>query len=475
MSEPYFERLTQLDNSFLISEDTLPTAAMHVATTQIHEAAPLRLADGSLDIERIEDYVSSRLDAIPRYRQVLAHTPIEGHPVWVDDPNFNIHYHVRHTRLSRPGSIRQLKRLVGRIFSQRLDRHKPLWECWVIEGLEDDRIAMVSKTHHCMVDGVSGAELLAALLTTTPQEKPGPVSVWRPRPHPTTFELGTAEVMRYARAPFDAAAALTRLARDDRGARAGASERLAALRQALGDLTGGATPTPFNQPVGPHRRVDWMPMSIAEIKEIRQAVGGTLNDVVLATAAGGFARFLSRERGVDMREFDFRVMAPVNMRRPDEDRNPGNRVSSWTVKLPVDEPDPLERLARVSEQTEKLKASNSASGAELISQATEWTGSGVLSLLVRLSSQTTPVNSVITNVPGPQLPLYLLDSKLLEIHPHVPLMGTVGIGIALFSYDGALSWGFMSDWDLVPDLHDLVDATQHSFEELKRAALGATT
>ena len=474
MSEPFYERLTQLDNSFLVYEDTLPNATMHVATTQIHEAGPLRLEDGSLDIDRIEEYVESRLERIPRYRQVLAHTPIEGHPVWVDDPNFNIHYHVRHSRLPRPGTIRQLKRMVGRIFSQRLDRQKPLWEFWVIEGLEGDRIAIVSKTHHCMVDGVSGAELIAAVLTIEPQEKPGPRRLWRPRLRPTDLELRTGEVARLVRAPLDAGAAMWRIARDESGARAKANERLGSLRRALGEMGGGATPAPFNQPIGPHRRIDWMPMSIAEIKTIRQAVGGTLNDVVLATAAGAFSRFLTRERGVDVREFDFRVMAPVNMRRPNEDRSPGNRVATWTVSLPVDEPDPLERLAFVREQTERLKSSKTALGTAILTEATEWTGSGVLSLGARLAMQATPVNSVITNVPGPRVPLYLLNARLLEIHPHVPLMGNVGIGIALFSYEDVLSWGFTSDWDLVPDLHDLVEATQRSFDELKKAVLGSS-
>jgi WS/DGAT/MGAT family acyltransferase len=173
MPEPHYDRLTQLDNSFLIYEDAQPAGAMHVASTQVHEAAPLQRADGSLDIERIEEYVLSRLDRIPRYRQRIRRTPIEGHPVWVDDRSFNIQYHVRHSRLPHPGDERQLKRMVGRIFSQRLDREKPLWELWLIEGLEGNRVAIVSKVHHCMVDGVSGAELLAALLTPTPRRSPG--------------------------------------------------------------------------------------------------------------------------------------------------------------------------------------------------------------------------------------------------------------------------------------------------------------
>ena len=470
MEEPFYERLTQLDNSFLVAEDTQPAAVTHVASTQVHDAAPLRGPDGSIDIERIEEYVVSRLDGIPRYRQVLAYTPIEGHPVWVDDEKFNIHYHVRHTRLPRPGSIRQLKRLVGRVFSTRLDRHKPLWELWVVEGLEGDRIATISKVHHCMVDGVSGAELIAALLTEEPVEKPAPASIWKPRPRPSNLALSAGEVARVGRAPFDALAGLLRIAADEDGARASARQQFGGLRRMLGNIAEGATPVPFNQPIGPHRRIDWMPMSIARIKDIRKALGGTLNDVVLATAAGGFGRFLARERGFDVRGVDFRVMAPVNMRKPDEDRSPGNRVATWTVELPIAEPDPVERLDFIRRQTEELKQSKSAEGAELLMQATEWAGAGLLTMGMRLGLEATPVNTVVTNVPGPRRPLFLMNAPLREIHPHVPLMGTVGIGVALFSYEGNLSWGFTADWDLVPDLHDLVAATQRSFEELLEAA-----
>lgn len=464
-----YERLTQLDNSFLIYEDTLPTATMHVASTLTLEAGPLRREGGALDIERIEEFVVSRLDRIPRYRQRLARTPIENHPVWIDDDNFNIHYHVRHTRLPNPGSERRLKRLVGRIFSTRLDRDKPLWEMWVVEGLEGDRVAVISKVHHCMVDGVAGAELLAALLSPEPIEKPAPARLFTPRPAPGSLELGAAEVSRFVRAPLDAAGSIARLVSNEDGARESMRKQLAGLRKSLGDMS-EATRVPFNQPIGPHRRIDWMPMSIAEIKRIRNAFGGTLNDVVLATAAGGFGRFLERERSTDLTDVSFRVMTPVNMRRPDEEGGPGNRVATWTVELPVAEQDPVARLEAVCVRTRELKASKSAESMELITGISEWTGSGVVSLGLRLMASSTPVNSVITNVPGPRVPLYLLNARLQEIHPHVPLMGNVAIGIALFSYEGQLSWGFSADWDLVPDLHALLEEMQRAFDELLEAA-----
>ncbi len=465
-----YDRLTGLDNSFLVYEDASPSTAMHVASTQIHEGAPLRCADGSLDIDRIEEYVLSRLDRIPRYRQRLAHTPLERHPVWVDDPSFNIRYHVRHTRLPRPGDERQLKRLVGRIFSQRLDREKPLWELWFVEGLTEDRVAVVSKVHHCMVDGVSGSELIATLLTSEPHEKPGPVARWSPREMPSRVQLGLDEVSRVLNAPREVGSQLSRLWRDENDARHQAAERMQAVRSLLGDVS-TATPVPFNQPVGPHRRIDWLPMRFEEIREVRRVTDASVNDVVLATAAGAFARFLSYDRGLRLEDIHFQVMAPVSVRTPDESGSLGNRVSAWTVELPLAEPDPRVRLEMICRQTRHLKESKSALGAAMLTQVTEWTGSALLSLGARLMSSSTPFNTVITNVPGPKGPLYLLESRLLEIEPHVPIMGTLGIGVALFSYDDVLSWGFTADWDLVPDLHALVTATETAFEELRHAVL----
>jgi len=468
MAQRSYDRLTMLDNSFLVFEN--PQGAMHVATTQVHEAAPLRRGDGPLDIERLQEYVASRLDRIPRYRQRLAHTPLEGHPVWVDDSNFNIQYHVRHARLPRPGNERQLKRMIARIFSQQLDRGKPLWEIWAIEGLEGDRIAFHSKVHHCMVDGVSGSELIAQLLTAEPQEKVETPAIWDPRPVPSSIELAAGEIERVLRAPFQVGSSVLGLLRDEDHARHRLLERARAAGRVIMDTASATTPVPFNQPIGPYRRIDWMPMSLERIRAIRQAAGGTVNDVVLATAAGGIGRYLRRCRGLDIDDVHFRVLAPVSVRSGSEQGDLGNRVSAWTIDLPIAEPDPLAQLAEIHEQTETMKTSKRALGAEMLTEMTEWMGSGLLSLGSRMVLMGTPFNSVVTNVPGPRIPLYLLESRLLEIHPHVPLAGTLGLGIALFSYDGTISWGFSADWDLVPDLHDLVLSVDHAFEALSEAA-----
>ena len=468
MTDFHYERLTQLDHSFLIYEG--PNSPMHVGATQIFEAAPLRRPTGGLDLERIEEYVLSRMHRLPRYRQRLAATPLEKHPIWIDDPRFNLRYHLRHTRLPRPGDERLLKRTVGRIVSQHLDRGKPLWEMWLIEGVEGDRVAVVSKIHHCMVDGISGVDLLSVLLTPEPTEKVDPPHPWLPRPAPGAAQLARDEVERALRLPLSAASALLRLARDDDHARERLAERLGALRRQGASSLGGATPTPLNQPVGPYRRVDWLAMDLGRLRRLAKKLGGTVNDVVLAVAAGGVRRFLRRSRQEDVDGIDFRVMAPVSTRDAAERGKLGNRVSAWIVQLPVGERDPLRRFERVREATRELKESKAALAADTLSQVTEWTGSTLLSLGTRLVNVSVPFNMVVTNVPGPRHALHLLGSRMLEVHPIVPLMGNLASGIALMSYRDTLSWGFTADWDLVPDLHELVLAVEHAFGRLCEAA-----
>jgi len=463
-----YDRLTQLDNSFLVYEDA--NAPLHIGVTQIFEAGPLRGPGGGVDVARVQEYVASRLHRIPRYRQRLARTPLEGHPIWVDDAHFNIGYHVRHTRLPRPGSERLLKRTAGRILSQHLDRSKPLWEMWVIEGLEGDRFAIVTKTHHCMIDGVSGAELLNELLTPEPLEKIEPPPAWVPLPAPGTVELARDEVVRALRRPVAAAGALWSLARDRDGTRERLAERARALGRLLSSGAPDASRTSLNQPIGPHRRIDWLPMDLGAVRRVRQALGGTVNDVVLATVAGGVRRFLGVHRGEEVDALDFRVMAPVSTRPAGEHGATGNRVAAWIVRLPIDEPDPRRRLARVREATAELKRTRQALGAEALIQVGEWSGAIGLALSSRFIHVSQPFNLVVTNVPGPRERLYLLGAALLEAHPMVPLLGSFSTGIALFSYRDTLSWGFTADWDLVPDLHELVGSVEHAFRRLCEAA-----
>jgi WS/DGAT/MGAT family acyltransferase len=461
-----YERLSFLDHSFLIAES--PTQHMHIAGTATYEAGPLRLPDGGIDIQRIRAYVESRLHLIPRYRQVLSWTTMDG-PVWVDDHHFNIDYHVRHTALPKPGDTAQLKRLSGRVMSQQLDRSKPLWEMWVVEGLDGgERFALVTKVHHCMIDGMSSVDLLEVLLTPQPTEGVVTAPRWIPRPVPSGWNIFGAEMLRRMYIPLEALRDFREFiarAEDPRG-------DLRAMLRAVRDTvwTGLRPPsnTPLNAPIGPHRRFDWLTMRIDDVKAVKNRLGGSLNDVVLATVAGAVQRFLE-DRRVNVEHLDFRVMAPVSVRTGDERGTMGNRVSAWVVDLPIAERDPRKRLARIQETTRKLKDSKQALRAEMLTKVVSWTPSTLLSLGSRMVMRALPFNLVVTNVPGPQVPLYLLGARMMDNYGMVPLTDYLGLGIVLFSYAGTLCWGFNADWDLVPDLERFVAATEESFRELREA------
>ena len=468
MAEAFYERLSFQDSTFLALESA--SSHMHVSGIAIFETAGLRRDDGGIDIERIRRYVASRLHSIPRYRQVIRHVPVEGHPVWVDDAHFNLAYHVRHSCLPRPGDEAQLKLMASRIMAQKLDRAKPLWEMWIVEGLDGgERFAMISKVHHCMIDGMSGVELMSVLLSLEPNgviEDPEP---WTPRPEPSALELLRAESGRWFVGPLDLVRAAPQVAADlfDPGSELRA--RVTALGEALQSGMHRLDETPLNRPIGPHRRFDWLKMPLARVKEIKRQIGGTLNDAVLATVAGALRRYLGR-KGVDLEAIDFWVAAPVSMRSDDERGTLGNRVSSWLVPMPLAEADPRLRVRRITEVTAELKESNQALGAEALMQVGEWTPSTLLSVGARMVRRALPMNMIVTNVPGPQFPLYLLDARLECNYGQVPLMDYIGMGIALFSYDGDLCWGFNADWDVVPDVAEFADDVRASFAELEEAA-----
>jgi WS/DGAT/MGAT family acyltransferase len=462
------ERLSAQDEAFLLWERQ--ATHMHVAATMIFDAAPLRTKEGGLDIGRIRAYVASRLYRIPRYRQRLVYPPLGGTPVWVDDEHFNVHYHVRHTSLPRPGSERQLKRLSGRIFSQQLDRSKPLWEFWVVEGLEGgERFAVITKVHHCVVDGVASVDLMTALMTPEPLDEfeEGPAFV--PRPAPSVVDLVRDAAVWQATRPLRVLGGLARPGEQVGALVDRATRALRAGAEMLGTGIQGASDTPLNRRIGPHRRFDWLRMELSRVKAVKDRLGGTVNDVVLATATASVRRWLE-ERRVDLSRLRFRALAPVSVRTRDNEGTLGNRLSVWLVDLPIAEADPRERLAAIRRETTRLKERDRAIGADVLSEASEWTGSTLLSLGFQLVTRLRPFNLVVTNVPGPQVPLYLLDSRLRATYPQGPLFANQGLGMAQFSYDGWLCWGFNADWDLIPDLHRLVVRTDESFRELEEAA-----
>ncbi len=464
-----YERLSSLDRTFLDLE--YPEAHMHVAGVTVFEAGPLRTPDHEIDIEKIRKYIASRLHLIPRYRQRIARIPLENHPVWVDDDRFNLEYHVRHTALPRPGGDEQVKRLTGRMASQLLDRGKPLWELWIVEGLDGDRFAMISKTHHCMIDGVSAVDLATVLLSPSPDATIPDAQPWEPQSPPSRGELVMEEARRRLATPLEFGKAVLDAMRNPAETAESMSEQIFAVTETLGAGLFPASESPFNQPIGPHRRFEWTAMDLADVKRVKNALGGTVNDVVLATVAGAVGSFL-RSRGFSpekIAELDFHAMVPVSLRASSERGTLGNRIASWAARLPIAETDPRRRLQAVRAVTADLKQSRQAMGAEVLARVSEWTVPTLLSLAMRLAARARPFNLIVTNVPGPQIPLYMIGSRMLAAYPLGPLFLDQALNIALLSYDGRLHWGFNGDWDVLPDLRDLVTAIRASFDELLQA------
>ena len=468
MSYAHYDRLTALDAGMLRMEDA--NTHMHVGAVALFEAGPLSTPEGELRIDLIRSAMEAAIQHTPRFRQKLAYVPMLEHPVWIDDAHFNLDYHVRHTALPRPGGIRLLKRLTGRLMSQKLDRSKPLWELWVVEGIEQDRIALVMKAHHCMVDGIAGVDLLSRILGPDPEARPEPAGRWMPRPAPSGTRLLGDELRRRASLPVSLVGAGWRAAAEPRASLDALRQGASALRESLTAGRGEVSPTPLDDENGPYRRVDWLRLDIAPALEVKKAFGGTLNDVVLACAAGAFGQFL-RRRGMRIEDLEFRASVPVNIRQRGEQGELGNRVSTLFAPLPIDEPDPRRRLARVIETTTELKRSPGMGGWGALGELSDRAFPGLMGSFLRLmASRLKLINVYVTNIPGPRVPVYLLVSRMLEIHPVAPVVHT--LAVALLSYDQGMHWGFDADWDKFPDLHEMVEATEREWLQLHRAALG---
>lgn len=467
---PAWDRLSALDATFLGLEDG--NAHMHVGATMVFEPGPLVDADGRLDVDRIRRAVAAKLHLVPRYRQKLAYVPVEGHPVWVDDENFNLEYHVRAAALPYPGGPQELKRLTGRIMSQMLDRGKPLWEIWVVEGLQDGGFALINKTHHCMIDGVSGSDVISALLDPDPTLPLGRPQPWKPRPAPHAVNL-TADALRHRlEQPVELLRATRRAITDPAKALRESQAVVRSVAEALAPSLRKASATPFNVPIGPHRLMEWTETPLEDVKAVKNVLGGTVNDVVLATVAGAVRRFFKYRR-VSVQKMDFRVMIPVSVRRESERGSFGNRVSLMVAPLPIGIKSPVERLNAITATTKDLKRSKQAVGAERLTAMAEWTVPNLMAQAVRLATRARVVNLIVTNVPGPQVTLYLEGARMVASYPLVPLTHNMACGIALFSYDGTLYWGINGDWDALHDSDRLLRYVGESFEELRAAAHAA--
>lgn len=461
---PNPDRLSGLDASFLHLERG-GQAPMHVAEVLIFEGeAPAYV--------ELVDHIRARLDLVPRYRQRLAAVPYgQGRPVWVDDPHFNVRYHLRHAGLPRPGDDTALKRLAGRLFSQPLDRSKPLWELWLVEGLAGDRFALIGKTHHALVDGVSGVDITTVLFDTSPDATPPPrpSSPWVPRPAPSAAQLLAEALLERATVPGEIGRGVRAALRAPRRVASTVAERLAEVGAFAWAGLEPAPRTPYNVRIGPHRRYEWVETELATFKAVKDALGGTVNDVVLTAVSGALGRHL-RSRGHRTEGLELRALVPVSVRSDDQQSALGNRVAAVWAPLPVGETDPAAAFARVHDAMAQVKASHEAIGAQTLTELADFAPPTIMSQAARLQARQRLFNVVVTNVPGPQFPLYLLGRRLRELYPVVPLAENLAIGIAVMSYDGRLGFGLLSDHDQLPDLPAIAKMLEDSIADLARAA-----
>jgi WS/DGAT/MGAT family acyltransferase len=465
MAQAHGDRLTAVDASFLAQEGR--NAHMHIGAVMVFEGPPPAFRD-------FANHVRGRLHLVPRYRHKLAFPPLEtGRPLWVDDPSFNLEYHVRHTALPGPGTEEKLRALAARIHSQQLDRTKPLWEVWLVQGLEGDRFALISKTHHALVDGIAGVDLATVLFDLEPSPPPAldEGEPWVPQPEPGAAALTARGLQGLARLPFSFA-----------GRALGAASRPTASLQAAREAVEGigevawaglnpAPATPLNVPIGPHRRLMFVRNELADFKLVKDAFGGTVNDVVLTVVAGGLRRWL-RSRGVRTEGLELRALVPVSIRAADERGNMGNRLAAMRGPLPVYVEDPVARLRVVKQAMDGLKESKQAIGAEVLAGVQNLAPPTVLAQASRINFSTRLFNLLVTNIPGPQFPLYLCGRRLQDLFPVAFLPRDHALAVAIMSYDGGIDFGLLGDFDAMPDLEEFGEMLDESRAELVQAATG---
>jgi WS/DGAT/MGAT family acyltransferase len=463
----HLDRLTAVDASFLANEGD--ASHMHIGATLIFEGPPPRYVD-------LVEHVRSRLALVPRFRQKLVVPPLEaGRPLWADDVNFNLSYHIRHTALPQPGGEEQLRQLVGRIFSQKLDRSKPLWEMWLVQGLERDRFAILTKTHHAMVDGVSGVDIATVLFDLEPVPSPDRVEDdWAPEREPSSVELLARGAVELAELPIRLAERAVHAVRQPEWAAKRAAEALEGLGEVVGALANPAPDVPLNQEISPHRRYVWVRSDLATFKRIKNALGGTVNDVVLTVVTGALRRWLE-SRSIRTEGLELRALVPVSIRSEDEQGNLGNRITLMRGPLPVYVEDPVRRLRIVAEEMEGLKRSKQALGAEVIARFNDFAPPTLLAQASRLNFSTRLFNLIVTNVPGPQIPLYVLGRALEEVYPIAFLPENHALAVAIMSYNGHVGFGLLADYDAMDDVAVVAEGLKDSLAELDGAASATAT
>jgi diacylglycerol O-acyltransferase / wax synthase len=463
MAVSHLDRLSATDASFLNQESD--RAHMHIGAVLVFEGPPP-------SYDEFVEHVEARLHLVPRFRQKLAFPPLQsGRPVWADEPRFNIEYHVRHSSLPAPGDDRQLQQLTGRVFSQQLDRSKPLWEMWLVQGLDDNRFAIVSKTHHALVDGVSGVDLATVLFDANPVPVglTPPVRPWEPQPEPSDTQLLARGVENVAKVPLRLGRRVLKTAQHPRETASHALEVAEGLGEVAWELMNPAPDVPLNTEIGPHRTYRWVHSNLEDFKLVKDTFGGTINDVMLAVTAGALRRLLT-SRGVKTGGLELRALVPVSMRTEEERGMLGNRLAVFRAPLPVYAEDPIERLRIVREEMGKIKQSKQVMGAEALVALNDFAPPTVLAQASRLNFSTRLFNLIVTNVPGPQFPLYVLGRELETVVPVAFLPEKHALATAIFSYNGKVSFGLLGDFDAMDDIDVVTQGVEEALRELVAAA-----
>jgi diacylglycerol O-acyltransferase / wax synthase len=454
--------LSALDVSFLTNESS--SSHMHVGGILIFEGPPPSYED-------LLEHVSSRLHLVPRFRQKLAYPPVPtGRPFWVDDPAFNLEYHVRHSALPAPGSEEQLRKMAARVFSQQLDRTKPLWELWLVQGLTRKRFALVTKTHHALVDGVSGVDIATVLFDLKPVPEPAePDHDWVPDPEPSGAHLLAKDAEGLLRLPVRALRRIEQTVEHPSAAVQQLGEAAAGVGEIGWAFANAAPKVPLNVEIGSHRRYSWVRSDLAQFKKVKDTFGGTVNDVVLAVVAGALRTWLSG-RGIRTEGLELRAQVPVSIRAKDEQGQLGNKLAVMRGPLPVYIEDPVSRLETVTRAMQGLKQSKQALGAEVISRFNDFAPPTLLAQAARINFSTRLFNVVVTNVPGPQVPLYVLGRELEDCFPVGFLPPHQALFIAIMSYNGGINFGLLADYDSMEDVDVIAEGIERAIAELVEAA-----
>ena len=456
------DRMSATDAGFYFAETE--NAPLHVGSVAVFDGPPPSYGD-------VVRLLLGKLPMVPRYRQRVKTVPLQlGRPLWVDDPHFQILYHVRHTALPKPGNGDQLRNLAGRVLGQRLDMAKPLWEVWLVEGLENDQWAIISKVHHCMVDGVAGTDLMQLIFDLEPDATHDEPKDWTPRRGPGSASLVAGALAETVTHPIRQLASLPSVGEATKVVKrlAESTRTLAATAPSVAKQAITPTARSLNGPIGPHRRWAWSDGHFDEFKAVRTALGGTVNDVVLTAITRGFRDLLAGRGELSSEKLVVRSMVPVSVRRPGEHGSLDNRISAVFVDLPVGDPDPVSRLHAIRGQMDEYKRAMQAVDARSIIAMGDYVAPTLLSLGWRAAMQAGQIwtQAVTTNVPGPRVPLYVLGRRMCSAHAYVPIAGGTRISIGIFSYLNTMTFGINADFDAFPDVDVLSDGIRAGIDEL---------